>query len=118
MTYRATPLPWCGYSPAQLLMGRNIRTNILQVAEHLAPQLPNYKKFRKDDEKFKKSQKANYDKRHRTSELRQSQMILKFGSPPTTGKFLDMLPPELKHHDPIMSILPWVSYIEIVETSM
>ena len=62
MTYRATPLPWCGYSPAQLLMGRNIRTNIPQVTEHLAPELPDFKKFRKDDEKYKKSQKANYDK--------------------------------------------------------
>ena len=69
MTYRATPLPWCGYSPAKLLMGRNIRTNIPQVAEHLTPQLPDFRKFRTDDEKFKKQQKTNYDSRHRTREL-------------------------------------------------
>ena len=37
LVYRATPLPWCGYSPAQLLMGRNIRTNIPQATEYLVP---------------------------------------------------------------------------------
>ena len=69
LMYRATPLPWCGYSPAQLLMGRNIRTNIPQVIEHLIPQLPNQKKFRQDDKKYKQQQKANYDCRHRVREL-------------------------------------------------
>ena len=28
LSYRATPLPWCGYSPAELLMGRKIRTDV------------------------------------------------------------------------------------------
>ena len=69
LTYRATLLPWCGYSPAQLLMGRNIRINIPQAMEHLISQLPNYKKFRQDDKKFKQQQKANYDRRHRTRAL-------------------------------------------------
>ena len=69
MTYRATPLPWCGYSPAKLLMGRNIRTKIPQVAEHLTPQLSDFRKFRTDNEKFKKQQKTNYDSQHRTREL-------------------------------------------------
>ena len=69
LVYRATPLQWCGYSPAQLLMGRNIRTNIPQATEQLIPQLPDYKKFRRDDQKFKQRQKANYDRRHRTREL-------------------------------------------------
>ena len=38
LSYRATPLPWCGLSPAQLLMGRHIRSNIPQVTEALIPQ--------------------------------------------------------------------------------
>ena len=40
LVYRATPLPWCGYNPAQLLMGRNVRRNIPQSTEHLIPRLP------------------------------------------------------------------------------
>ena len=30
ITYRRTPLPWCGYSPAKLLMGRKTRSEIPQ----------------------------------------------------------------------------------------
>ena len=50
-------------------MGRNVRTNIPQSTEHLIPRLPDYQKFRVDDQKFKQRQKANYDRRHRTREL-------------------------------------------------
>ena len=31
LSYRATPLPWCGLSPAELLMGRKIRTDTPEV---------------------------------------------------------------------------------------
>ena len=31
MSYRATPLPWCNLSPAQLLMGRRIRTVVAEA---------------------------------------------------------------------------------------
>ena len=30
MVYRATPFPWCGRSPAELLMGRQLRTDLPQ----------------------------------------------------------------------------------------
>ena len=32
LSYRATPLPWCHLSPAELLMGRRLRTELPQVA--------------------------------------------------------------------------------------
>ena len=32
LSYRSTPLPWCNYSPAELLMGRKVKTDIPQTA--------------------------------------------------------------------------------------
>ena len=37
LMYRSTPLPWCGLSPAELLMGRRLRTNLPLVLDHLKP---------------------------------------------------------------------------------
>ena len=46
LAYRSTPLPWCGVSPAELLMGRSIWSNILQPSKQLIPQWPHLEKFR------------------------------------------------------------------------
>ena len=51
LSYRATSLPWCNYSPAELLMGRRIKTDIPQTASCLTPQwhfLPDFQQ--KDNE--------------------------------------------------------------------
>ena len=40
LSYRSTPLTWCGLSPAELLMGRPIRSNIPQPTETFIPQWP------------------------------------------------------------------------------
>ena len=69
LSYRATPLPWCGRSPAELLMGRNIRSTLPQTTESLVPQWPYLSDFRQINEDFKKRQKTDYDRRHRTREL-------------------------------------------------
>ena len=34
LSYRATPMQWCGLSPSELSMGRKIRTTIPQITEH------------------------------------------------------------------------------------
>ena len=64
LTYHATPLPWCHLSPAQLLMGRQIRSNLPQVAESLIPQWPYLEEFRQANSQFKQKQKADFDRRH------------------------------------------------------
>uniref|UniRef100_A0A3Q1EZ19 Uncharacterized protein n=1 Tax=Acanthochromis polyacanthus TaxID=80966 RepID=A0A3Q1EZ19_9TELE len=53
--YSATPLE-SGYSPARLLMGRNIRSDIPQVPAALCPRWPSIKKFRKMERRAKENQ--------------------------------------------------------------
>ena len=69
LSYRATPLPWCGRSPAELLMGRNIRSTLPQTTESLVPQWPYLREFRHVNEQFKGKQKLHHDSRHRVQEL-------------------------------------------------
>lgn len=37
LTFRSTQLPWYGLSPAQLLIGRQLHTNLPQIVEQLKP---------------------------------------------------------------------------------
>ena len=69
LNYRATPLPWCGLSPAELLMGQRLRTDVPQLKKHFVPSWPHMTNFKSLDLKFKASQKRNYDDRHRVREL-------------------------------------------------
>ena len=71
LTYRFTQLPWCGLSPAQLLMGRQLRTNLPQISEQLKPKWTHLHGFREQDQEFKSHQKANFDKRHKVHSLPQ-----------------------------------------------
>lgn len=68
MTYRATPLE-SGYSPAQLLMGRQLRTTIPQLPATLRPRWPNLGEFRKTEKRAKENKKRNYNLRHRARPL-------------------------------------------------
>ena len=69
LNYRATPLPWCGLSPAELLMGRVIRTDVPQHTSAFQPNWPYLKDFREKEKKYRDDQKRNYDKRYRTRTL-------------------------------------------------
>ena len=68
LNYCATPLPWCNRSPAELSMGRKLRTRVPQSPEQLTPTWFYLEEFRKQNQKFKAKQKRDYDKRHRTKE--------------------------------------------------
>jgi hypothetical protein len=69
LAYRSTPLA-SGYSPAELLMGRKIKSTIPITLPHLTPQLPNQKLFIEKEEVYRSKQKKNFDNRHGAQPLK------------------------------------------------
>ena len=69
LSYRSTPLPWCGRSPAELLMGRIIRSTLPQTTNSLIPHWPYLTEFRRVEYSFKAKQKEDHDRRHQTRDL-------------------------------------------------
>ena len=63
MSYRSIPLE-CGLIPAELLMGRKIRTTVTISPKMLTPQWPYLDQFLVADQHIKNRQKNNFDKRH------------------------------------------------------
>ena len=71
LSYRATPIPELGASPAELMFGRKIRTT-LPVAPRSLQQKPiEEEKFRERDAIWKERQKNNYDRQHGTKPLQE-----------------------------------------------
>ena len=69
LVYRTTPLYWCGLSPAELLMGRQLRSNLPLSTQQLTPDWSYLPEFRQKDEVYKQQQRQSYDRRHRTRSL-------------------------------------------------
>lgn len=63
LTYRSTPIPSLGYSPAQLIMGRNIRTTLPTLDSHLVPRWPPLKELQRKDSQTKRRNEANAEGR-------------------------------------------------------
>ena len=59
----------CGLSPAELLMGRRVRTDVPQTKHLFIRKWPYLKKFRRLDQKLKVEQMCYYDHRHRVRPL-------------------------------------------------
>ncbi|CAM1332187.1 Uncharacterised protein r2_g4120 [Pycnogonum litorale] len=53
LNYRATPTTVTGFSPSQLLMGRNIRTRLPTISSYLEPSWPDSGKVKENDKKAK-----------------------------------------------------------------
>lgn len=70
MAYRAIPLEH-GYSPAQLLMGRNLRTSLPQSSSQLTPKWPDLEAFRRKDEEGMRKQATHYNLPHRSRTLQE-----------------------------------------------
>jgi len=69
LTYRSTPVPWCIFSPSELLMGRRFCTTIPTIIEQLTPAWQYLDKFRTLNAQFKQQQKEDYDRHHRSALL-------------------------------------------------
>ena len=69
LSYRATPLQ-NGYSPAELLMNRHLRTLVPQMDSQLRPTVPDQRILREKEEQLKQAQKVNFDQRHRSRDLK------------------------------------------------
>lgn len=69
LVYRATPIQVTGFSPAQLIMGRNLRTNIPMAESTLTPQWPDLRKVKEND-KAKKKNADNYNRSHGARKLK------------------------------------------------
>ena len=68
LAYRSTPLEQ-GYSPALLLMSRNLRTTVPIHTCKLKPEVIAPERLSKKDSELKQRQKENYDSRHRVHDL-------------------------------------------------
>ena len=64
LAYRSTPLA-CGHSPAELLMGRKIRTTVPTFHINLAPSWPDIDKLRQKEAESKEKLRTNFNQRHR-----------------------------------------------------
>ena len=71
MAILATPFPWCILTPAELLMGRRLRSNLPVHEDQLIPKWDYLKEFRCQNKIYKTKQKQQYDLRHRVLPLDQ-----------------------------------------------
>ena len=64
MTYRATPTTATGYSPAELAMGRKIRTIIPTLPSNLEPKIIRRSDFQGKEEERKRYNEKYFNRRH------------------------------------------------------
>ena len=69
LTYRSTPIPDLGVSPAELVMGRKLHISLPTLPSTLMPHTSTYDQARKSDHAFKEHQKQSYHHHHDTQPL-------------------------------------------------
>uniref|UniRef100_A0A3Q2ZKC0 Gypsy retrotransposon integrase-like protein 1 n=2 Tax=Kryptolebias marmoratus TaxID=37003 RepID=A0A3Q2ZKC0_KRYMA len=68
MAYHSAPLA-NGFSPAELLMGRRIRTTVPVTQSQLMPKNIDTEKLRTAENKYRQKQRQNYNRRHRAHNM-------------------------------------------------
>ena len=95
LSYRSTPTPWCGLSPAELCMGRRIRTSVPQVTTQHEISSPTF-------EGTTRSSRANRRKTTTVDMEFVSALVFlttqRFGSSQNRSHFLVPLQPQPVHH--------------------
>ena len=69
LSFRTSPILWCCFSPAELLMGKKLRTDIPTPKNQLIPQWSYLQEFREKDSEYKAKQRRDYNDRHRVRPL-------------------------------------------------
>ncbi|KAL2091673.1 hypothetical protein ACEWY4_013936 [Coilia grayii] len=69
MNYRATPIQSTGQSPAQLAVGRQIRTRVPTLTKHLQPRNVSLKQLKAKDGQTKQAYRFFYNRRHSARDL-------------------------------------------------
>ena len=65
LSYRTTPMPWCGHSSAELLMGHQLLTQVPRVQEQFIPEWSYLTELKKQHKAYKGKQADYYDVSHR-----------------------------------------------------
>ena len=68
LIHRSTPLE-NGYSPAELLMGRKLRTTVPVLPKVLQPKLPDQIALREKENEIRRRQQSNFNHRHKAKVL-------------------------------------------------
>ena len=121
LTYCSTPLQWCNFSPAELLMGRRLRTTLPILHKQLTPPWPYLDEFQELNEQFKQKQKIDYNRRHCTHPLppipENAEVWITSGSSPMSGRvtvnantprscIVDTLQGEMRRNRLHLSVVP------------
>ena len=69
LVYRSTPHSVTGFPPAQLLMGRNLKTRLPMLSTMLKPQWPDLEVVRSNDERGKANNEFYYNERYNVKPL-------------------------------------------------
>ena len=100
LAYRSTPLE-NGYSPAQLLMSRNLRTTLPVTREQRSPKVVNASELKEKDDRLKDRQKTNFYQRHRAKDLPEIQLgdTVRIPDRDSPGIILDGATPSPRSHN-------------------
>ena len=97
LSYHAMPLAWCGLSPAELLMGRKIRTTVPQPMNAFIPTWTHIQNLSKVHQSYKSKQDDYYNRQHRVKSL--PTLPDKCGCKQRIHKYQVLLINKLQHQD-------------------